>query len=98
LLLDDLIYTGNSEEMMQKFKGDDEQYEMSDPRLMKYFLGIEVVQTENGIFISQKKYAEGILKKNKMQNCKSITTQLIPNEKFSKENGSIKVDLTEYIS
>ena len=32
------------------------EFEMSDLGLMHYFLGIEVMQTINGIFISQKKY------------------------------------------
>ena len=99
LYVDDLIYTGNSEAMMQMFKGDMmNTYEMSDLGLMKYFLGIEVVQVEDGIFISQKKYAENILKKNRLQDCKSVTTPLVPIEKFKKEDGSAKADPTEFRS
>ncbi|KAK3040317.1 hypothetical protein RJ639_029371 [Escallonia herrerae] len=43
------------------------QFEMTHIELMSYFLGIEVKQTDKGIFISQKKYAEDILKKFKME-------------------------------
>jgi hypothetical protein len=37
------------------------QFSMTDLGKMKYFLGIEVVQNEQGIFICQQKYASEIL-------------------------------------
>ena len=37
---------------------------MTDLGFLNYFLGIEVDQRLDGIFICQKKYAEGLLKKN----------------------------------
>ena len=43
------------------------QFEMPILRLMSYFLGIEVIQVDNGIFIFQKKYPSNILKKFKMK-------------------------------
>ena len=39
------------------------KFEMPILRLMSYFLGIEVIQVDNGIFIFQKKYPSNILKK-----------------------------------
>ena len=44
-----------------------QQFEMIDLGLMSYFLRIEVQQTNDGIFISQKKYALDILKHFKME-------------------------------
>ena len=38
-----------------------DEFEMSDLGMMHYFLGIEVVQSNAGIFISQKKYVGEIL-------------------------------------
>ena len=55
---------------------------------MNYFLGMEIEQTEEGIFISQNKYAEYILKKFKMETCKPVSTPLVQNEKLSKEDDS----------
>nr|ABA95820.1 retrotransposon protein, putative, unclassified [Oryza sativa Japonica Group] len=99
LYVDDLIYTGNSEKMMQDFKKDMmHTYEMSDLGLLYYFLGMEVHQSDEGIFISQRKYAENILKKFKMDNCKSVTTPLLPNEKQKARDGADKVDPTIYRS
>ena len=52
LYVDDLLFTGNDVNMMQNFKQDMMQaYEMSDHGLLNYFLGIEVSQVKEGIFI-----------------------------------------------
>ncbi|KAK9697999.1 hypothetical protein RND81_08G075800 [Saponaria officinalis] len=59
---------------------------------------MEVHQAEDGIFISQTKYAQEILKKFKMENCKPVSTPLVLNEKLSKDDGSKEVDLKQYRS
>ena len=91
LYVDDLIYTGNNTKMMMEFKEDMmKTFEMTDVGLMSYFLGIEVSQRNEGIFISQKKYTEGLLKKFKMYGCKPVATPLITNEKLQKNDGCEK--------
>ena len=53
LYVDDLIYTGNNTKMMMEFKEDMmKTFEMTDLGLMSYFLGIEVSQRNERIFIS----------------------------------------------
>ena len=37
------------------------EYEMTDLSLMKYFLGVQVRQSKEEIFISQEKYIEDLL-------------------------------------
>ena len=69
---DDVIYMGSKETMVEDFK----QrlmctFEMSDLGLLHYFLGLEVKQEEDGVFISQRRYAEGLLKRFQMEKCKS---------------------------
>lgn len=99
LYVNDLIFTGNDEHLVQQFKKDMmSTYEMSDLGLLHYFLEIEVSQTENGIFISQKKYAENILKKLNLLGCKSVATPLIANEKMRKFDGAKKADAKKYRS
>ena len=79
---DDLIYAGNNETMVKEFKDDIMRtFDMTDLGLMHYFLGIEVDQTDEGIFISQKKYTNSVLKKFWMHGCKYVATSLVPNEK-----------------
>ncbi|XP_074377067.1 secreted RxLR effector protein 161-like [Apium graveolens] len=60
---------------------------MTDIGQMSYFLGIEVKKNEDGIFMSQKKYEEKILKKFRMEECKPKSTPAEPNIK-------LRVDLT----
>jgi hypothetical protein len=67
-------------------------FEMTDIGLMTYFLGMEIKQNKNEIFIYQKKYAKEILKKFYMENCKPTTTPMNQKDKFSKENGTDRVD------
>ncbi|KAL0392995.1 UNVERIFIED_CONTAM: Retrovirus-related Pol polyprotein from transposon RE2 [Sesamum radiatum] len=69
--------------MIQVFKEDMmKTFEMSDLGLMHFFLGIEINQEKEGIFICQRKYTETLLKKFKMESCKTVTTPLVTGEKF----------------
>jgi hypothetical protein len=55
LYVDDLILTGSNAEMIEEFKKYMmNKYEMSDMRLLHYFLGIEVYQDKEEVFISQR--------------------------------------------
>ena len=85
LYVDDLLITENDVKMLQNFKQDMMQaYEMNDLGLRNYFLGIEVSQVKEGIFISQKKYTKSVLHKFKMMDCRSVAIPLIANEKLEK--------------
>lgn len=58
LYVDDLIYTGNDDSLLQRFQSSmKKEFDMSDLGKMKYFLGVEVIQDKDVIFIHQKKYA-----------------------------------------
>ncbi|GAA0157678.1 transmembrane signal receptor [Lithospermum erythrorhizon] len=50
------------------------EFEMTNIGEMSYFLGVEVKQAEDGIFMSQRKYAEQILSKFRMKDCKPVST------------------------
>ncbi|XLT27854.1 hypothetical protein HN873_059146, partial [Arachis hypogaea] len=81
LYVDDLIFTGNNLKIIAEFReAMIKHFEMTDMGLMSYFLGIEVVQRDDGIFISQKKYANDILKKFQMEHSKPVSTPV--EEKF----------------
>jgi Reverse transcriptase (RNA-dependent DNA polymerase) len=70
LYVDDLIFTGNKRDMIEKFKLKmTKEFEMTDLGLMSYFFGLEVRQENSGIFISLEAYAKEILKKFKMDEC-----------------------------
>lgn len=66
--MDDFIFLGNYQQKFEDFKETmKQQFEMTDFGLIFYFLEIEVQQTDNGIFIPQKKYVIDILKQFKMK-------------------------------
>ncbi|KAJ8630620.1 hypothetical protein MRB53_023943 [Persea americana] len=48
------------------------EFEMTDCGPMSFFLGIEVKQQQDGISISQKKYAKELLEKFRMSNCNPV--------------------------
>ena len=99
LYVDDLIYTGTNPKMIEEFKkAMMSEYEMTDLGLMKYFLGIQVKQSPGQIFLSQEKYAEDLLQKFNMGNCKPMTTPMAVNEKLSKNDGMEKIDGAIYRS
>ena len=75
LYVDDLLVTGSNVQLIDAFKKQMRSvFEMTDLGFMSYFLGMEVYQSKEGIFISQKKYVEEILKKFRMQHYKLVAT------------------------
>ncbi|RYR09971.1 hypothetical protein Ahy_B05g078415 isoform B [Arachis hypogaea] len=73
-------------------------FKMTDMGLMSYFLGIEVVQRDDGIFISQKKYANDILKKFQMEHSKPVSTPVEEKFKLLREDKGRTVNPTYYKS
>jgi len=45
---------------------------MTDLGVMEYFLGFEIHQSANGIFVGQEKYVRDIIKKFRMTNCNPV--------------------------
>ena len=99
LYVDDLIFTGNNPRMFEDFKkAMAREFEMTDIGLMSYYLGIEVKQSKEGIFISQEGYAKEVLKRFNMANCKPISTPVECGAKLSKVDEREKVDPTYFKS
>jgi len=93
LYVDDLLVIGSNESLVEEFKQEMMNvFEMTDLGLMTYFLGMEVKQSQNEVFICQKKYAKEILKKFQMEECKATSTPMNQKEKLSKNDGADKVD------
>lgn len=68
------------------------EFEMKDLGLMSYFLGLEVHQTQDKIFVSKSKYARGMLKRFSMENCTPVATSTTHGEHLCKEDGESKVN------
>ena len=62
--VDDLILTRDGKDMMSDFKSSMMRvFDKTDLGSMRFFLGIEVLQKPDGIFIRQRKYAMEVLKR-----------------------------------
>lgn len=97
LYVDDLIFTGNDVPMFDEFKQSmTTEFDMMDLGRMRYFLGIEIVQNSNGIFIGQKRYTQEVLKRFNMSSCNSVQNPIVPGFKLMKDEGGMKVDSTYY--
>ena len=97
LYVDDLIYTGNDRSLFDDFKQSMmSEFDMSDLGMMHYFLGIEVVQSSAGIFISQKKYVQEILDRFQMKNCNLVGTPTELGLKLMKDPEGKKIENTFY--
>ena len=91
--VDDLLVTGSYEKLIEEFKAEMlNVFKKTNLGLMSYFLGMEVKQSNDGIFICQMKYAKEILKKFHMENCKSISTHMNMN---LKENSTRMMEQTK---
>ena len=76
LHVDDLFMTG-VDPIINKCKREMAfEFEMKDLALMHYFLGLEVWQRPDEIFLSQGKYIVKLLERFGMMDCKSMTTPM----------------------
>jgi histone deacetylase 1/2 len=74
------------------------EFALKDLGNLHYFLGIEVKRTQEGIVMSQQKYASDILVRAGMKNCKVVDTPLSTSEKLSLTDGDplVAEDSTKY--
>ncbi|KAK8920998.1 hypothetical protein KSP39_PZI020797 [Platanthera zijinensis] len=73
LYVDDMIFTGNSKEEVARLMTELAiRYEMKDLGELHHFLELEVERQKNGVLVSQKGYAERIVKRFSMGEGKSL--------------------------
>lgn len=97
LYVDDILYMGSSEKLLTEFRENMmKTFDMIDMGQMSYFLSLEVVQREGCIFISQQRYAEDLLLRFRMLNCKKMDTPMNFNENLHLLDNSGKTNAQKY--
>ena len=97
IYVDDLIYTSEDEGMMTEFKKSMmKAFDMTDLGKMRFFLGIEVLQKPTGIFICQRRYANDVLKRFGMSECKPVSSPIVSGFKIGRDVNGVAVDDTFY--
>ena len=65
---------------------------------LTYFLGLQVKQTDKGIYINQAKYARNIVKRFALENAAYARTPMATNTKLGIDPSGQPVDITLYRS
>ena len=68
------------------------EFDMTDFSVLHYFLGLEVFQDDDNIFIVQNKYILDMLKKLNMLNINKISTPINISEKSCIIDGTTKIN------
>ena len=74
----------------------EKEFEIKELGKLKYFLGIEVAYSTQGIFTSQQKYVTDILAKTWKIRCKPVSTPMDPNHKLGEAKEKPMVDKRMY--
>ena len=99
IYVDDIIFGSSNESLCNNFsKAMQDEFEMSMMGELKFFLGLQIHQSEKGIFIHQEKYALEIVKKFGLQNCKKMETPMAHSSKLDKDEDGKEVDQKLYRS
>ena len=77
--MDDIIFGATNDSQCEDFfKLMQAEFEMSMMGELKFFIGLQIKQTDEGIYIHQTKYMKELLKKFKMDDAKPIKTHMHP--------------------
>ncbi len=97
IYVDDLIITRDSDaDIFDLKKLLKQKFGMKDLGELRYFVGIEVIQSPKGIWLLQRQYALNKLSEYGMMGCKPISIPLEQNLKLSPDEGDLVEDTTMY--
>jgi hypothetical protein len=87
--VDDIIFCSDDDRLSQKFAREmQNEFEMSLLGELSFFMGLQIRQRNQGIFISQTKYIIEMIKRFEMEDCKPVITPMQTSFKLSKDDDS----------
>ncbi|GJU86038.1 putative ribonuclease H-like domain-containing protein [Tanacetum coccineum] len=97
--VDDIIFGSTKKYLCDKFEQImHNRFQMSSMGELTFFLGLQVKQKEDGIFISQDKYVGEILKKFSFSSIRTASTPMETNKALTKDEDGEDVDVLLYSS
>jgi hypothetical protein len=97
IYVDDIIFGSTNQDFCEDFgKMMANKFEMSMIEELSYFLGLQIKQLKNGIFVSQGKYIKDMFKKFRMEDAKSISTPMGTNRNLDSDTSGNMVDQKMY--
>jgi len=95
--VDDLVITGSDTQFVgHVVTALGTWFSLKDMGLLHYFLGVEVIPTHAGLFLSQHQYIRDILETQNMVGAKDISTPMSTTQSLHLLDGTTSVDSTEY--
>ncbi|KAJ0833725.1 putative RNA-directed DNA polymerase [Helianthus annuus] len=95
--VDDIVLTGNQPEFLEQFiRSLSKKFSVKDLGMLHHFLGVEVLPTLKGLFLSQHRYIQDILHQFHMDGAKDVTTPLSTTDPLCANDPSPSVDATPY--
>ncbi|MDM1462056.1 hypothetical protein HX065_18880, partial [Myroides odoratimimus] len=99
IYVDDIIFGSTNQKSCEEFsRVMTQKFEMSMMGELKYFLGFQIKQLQEGTFISQTKYIQDILTKFGMKDAKPIKTPMGSNGHLDLDTRGKSVDQKVYRS
>nr|GFA95493.1 putative ribonuclease H-like domain-containing protein [Tanacetum cinerariifolium] len=99
IYVDDIIFGSTNKDLCKAFeKLMKDKFQMSSMGELKFFLGLQVKQKKDGIFISQDKYVAEILRKFRLTDRKSASTPIDTEKPLLKDPDGEDVDVHTYRS
>lgn len=90
--VNDIIFGSTNAFLCQEFsKTIQVEFEMSMMGELKFFLGIQINQWKEGVYVHHTKYTNKHLKKFNLDDCKTMSTNMHPTYNLSKEESNAKV-------
>ncbi|KAJ9547789.1 hypothetical protein OSB04_020332 [Centaurea solstitialis] len=97
IYVDDIIFGSTNPKLCEKFELlIKSEYKMSMMGELTFFLGLQIKQSEKGIFINQGKYVHEMLKKFDLTSCTPMKTPMAPPLSLDKDSKGKPVDVTLY--
>lgn len=91
--VDDILITGSDVVAINKLKDFlHSKFPIKDLGFLKYFLGIEVARSSNGIFLSQRKYSLDIIHDAGLLGCKLVAFPMEQNLRLTNDQGELLHD------
>ncbi|XP_070054849.1 uncharacterized mitochondrial protein AtMg00810-like [Nicotiana tomentosiformis] len=84
IYVDDLLLTGSNKDMIDEAKAAlHQQFKLKDLGELRYFLGIEVLRSNHGILLNQRKYTLELISESGLSDAKPALTPLEVNQKLT---------------
>ena len=97
LYVDDMIITASSSALLRRIIAKlHAEFALKDMGNLHFFLGVEVTRSASGFHLSQAQYAEELLDRAGMSNCRPISTPIDVKPKLSTTSGELVPDPSEY--